>query len=68
MAIQQIFTRKARSSSTFTLVALCFALFTDTFVYGIIVPILPFLLMGHSNMASKDGNFNLCFHNLGTPV
>ncbi|KAF4765126.1 hypothetical protein HAV15_003972 [Penicillium sp. str.  len=54
MGIQQIFTKKARSSSTFILVALCFALFTDTFVYGIIVPILPFLLMGHGNMPSKD--------------
>ncbi|KAJ5528526.1 hypothetical protein N7527_001919 [Penicillium freii] len=54
MGIQQIFTRKSRSSSTFILVALCFALFTDTFVYGIIVPILPFLLLGHGNMPSKD--------------
>ncbi|KAJ5606824.1 hypothetical protein N7537_003443 [Penicillium hordei] len=54
MGVQQIFTKKMSSSSTFILVALCFALFTDTFVYGIIVPILPFLLMGHGNMASKD--------------
>ncbi|KAJ5890226.1 hypothetical protein N7504_011036 [Penicillium tannophilum] len=43
-----------RSSSTFMLVALCFALFTDTFVYGIIIPILPFLLIGHGNVGSED--------------
>ncbi|KAJ5423432.1 hypothetical protein N7491_008648 [Penicillium cf. griseofulvum] len=49
----QWFTTKTRSSSTFILVALCFALFTDTFIYGIIVPILPFLLLKH-DMAPRD--------------
>ncbi|CAG8048267.1 unnamed protein product [Penicillium nalgiovense] len=53
MGIQGTF-RKTRSSSTFILVVLCFALFTDTFVYGIIVPILPFLLISHGNTDSKD--------------
>ncbi|KAJ5814383.1 uncharacterized protein N7503_001133 [Penicillium pulvis] len=43
-----------RSSGNFMLVALCFALFTDTFVYGIIIPILPFLLIGHGNVGSGD--------------
>ncbi|KAJ6119103.1 hypothetical protein N7471_013054 [Penicillium samsonianum] len=54
MGVQKKFTSKTRSSSTFILVALCFALFTDTFIYGIIVPILPFLLMGPDNMALRD--------------
>ncbi|KAJ5457261.1 hypothetical protein N7530_012535 [Penicillium desertorum] len=54
MGVQNVFARRTRSSSTFILVALCFALFTDTFVYGIIVPILPFLLISHGNTDSKD--------------
>ncbi|CAP96180.1 Pc21g12830 [Penicillium rubens Wisconsin 54-1255] len=54
MGVQNVYARKTRSSSTFILVALCFALFTDTFVYGIIVPILPFLLISHGNTDSKD--------------
>ncbi|KAJ5556169.1 hypothetical protein N7494_000084 [Penicillium frequentans] len=53
MGVSKIFT-EWRSSSTFMLVALCFALFTDTFVYGIIIPILPFLLIGPGNVGSED--------------
>ncbi|KAJ6147277.1 hypothetical protein N7497_009259 [Penicillium chrysogenum] len=36
MGVQNVYARKTRSSSTFILVALCFALFTDTFIYGIV--------------------------------
>ncbi|KKY31468.1 putative mfs transporter [Diaporthe ampelina] len=33
-----------RSSSTFILVAVCIAIFTDILLYGIIVPVIPFAL------------------------
>ncbi|KAJ6103634.1 hypothetical protein N7486_003856 [Penicillium sp. IBT 16267x] len=47
MGVQKIFARERRSSRTFILVALCFALFT-------IIPILPFLLIGHGNVDSEN--------------
>ncbi|KAH7369645.1 putative MFS multidrug transporter [Rhexocercosporidium sp. MPI-PUGE-AT-0058] len=39
-----------RSSATFTLVAIITALFTDIFLYGFIVPILPFMLEDRLNL------------------
>ncbi|KAJ6107167.1 hypothetical protein N7523_008490 [Penicillium sp. IBT 18751x] len=37
--------RQMRSSDTFVVVAMSLATFTDTFIYGMIVPILPYLLI-----------------------
>ncbi|PVH87799.1 putative MFS multidrug transporter [Cadophora sp. DSE1049] len=39
-----------RSSATFTLVAIIMALFTDVFLYGFIVPILPYMLEDRLNL------------------
>ncbi|KAJ5646049.1 hypothetical protein N7490_002421, partial [Penicillium lividum] len=54
MGAKNMFSRKARSSDTFVLLAMCFALFTDTFVYGLIVPILPFLLMENGSVPTAS--------------
>jgi len=35
---------KYRSSQWFILVTVCIALFTDSFIYGVLVPVLPFIL------------------------
>lgn len=39
-----------RSSSTFIIVTVSTAIFTDIFVYGIVVPVLPFALEGRSGI------------------
>lgn len=41
---------KYRSSQWFILVTVCIALFTDSFVYGVLVPVLPFLLSDRSHV------------------
>lgn len=33
-----------RSSTTFVIVVVCVAVFTDIFLYGLIVPVMPFFL------------------------
>ena len=59
-----------RSTDTFVLIAMCFAIFTDTFLYGMvclllrtlgiiltqqIIPILPYLLIQKSGVFQEDG-------------
>ncbi|CAI7659143.1 unnamed protein product [Penicillium bialowiezense] len=46
--------REIRSSDRFTLVAMCFAIFTDTFIYGMIVPILPYLLLENGQISKEE--------------
>ncbi|CAG8411246.1 unnamed protein product [Penicillium salamii] len=46
--------REIRSSDKFILVAMCFAIFTDTFIYGMIVPILPYLLLQGGQISKGD--------------
>ncbi|CAG8012940.1 unnamed protein product [Penicillium salamii] len=46
--------REIRSSDKFILVAMCFAIFTDTFIYGMIVPILPYLLLQGGQVSKGD--------------
>lgn len=41
-----------RSSRTFIIVTVSTAIFTDIFVYGIIVPLLPFALKSRAGIAS----------------
>ncbi|KAI6837740.1 MFS general substrate transporter [Hortaea werneckii] len=43
---------KLRSSKTFIIVTVSTAVFTDMFVYGIVVPVLPFALTERSNIDS----------------
>ncbi|KAI6802253.1 MFS general substrate transporter [Hortaea werneckii] len=43
---------KLRSSKTFIIVTISTAVFTDIFVYGIVVPVLPFALTERSNVDS----------------
>ncbi|KAJ5148528.1 hypothetical protein N7448_000106 [Penicillium atrosanguineum] len=45
--------RRIRSSDTFVVVAMSLATFTDTFIYGMIVPILPYLLI-RDGKSSRD--------------
>ncbi|KAJ5986942.1 hypothetical protein N7451_011307 [Penicillium sp. IBT 35674x] len=46
--------RDVRTSSTFILVAMCLSSFTDTFVYGMIIPILPYLLISNNITSRND--------------
>ncbi|KAJ6191387.1 hypothetical protein N7519_001408 [Penicillium mononematosum] len=45
--------RELRASGGFVLVAMCLSTFTDNFVYSMVIPILPYLLM--NNITSSDG-------------
>ncbi|KAL8892689.1 MAG: hypothetical protein Q9205_000197 [Flavoplaca limonia] len=43
-----------RSSRRFILTTICVAIFTDIFLYGIIVPVVPFALTKRARVAEKD--------------
>ncbi|KAK2625777.1 hypothetical protein QTJ16_005089 [Diplocarpon rosae] len=43
-----------RSSKTFILVTICIAVFTDIFLYGIIVPVIPFALSSRANVPQSS--------------
>lgn len=43
-----------RSSKTFTLTVVCIAVFTDVFVYGLVVPVMPFALTQRLGVPEKD--------------
>ncbi|KAL8945913.1 MAG: hypothetical protein Q9222_007616 [Ikaeria aurantiellina] len=45
---------RIRSSNPFIIATLCLAFFTDDFVYGLIVPILPFALPERSGIHSEN--------------
>jgi hypothetical protein len=44
-----------RSSTWFIIISICVAVFTDLFLYGIIVPVLPFALHSRVGVAQRDG-------------
>jgi MFS family permease len=44
----------ARTSTAFITTTVAFAIFTDVFVYGIIVPVIPFALTQRAGIAEKD--------------
>ena len=43
-----------RSSNTFIIATICFATFTDLFLYGIIVPVIPFALLNRVHIPVED--------------
>lgn len=43
-----------RSSKLFILVTICTAVFTDIFLYGVIVPVIPFAISARANVAPDD--------------
>jgi len=43
-----------RSSKTFILVTICIAVFTDIFLYGIIVPVIPFALASRASVPQSS--------------
>ncbi|KAL8802789.1 MAG: hypothetical protein Q9200_006456 [Gallowayella weberi] len=45
---------KHRSSKGFILTTICVAIFTDIFLYGIIVPVVPFALTKRAGVAQRD--------------
>jgi MFS family permease len=45
---------KIRSSKTFILTTICIAVFTDIFLYGIIVPVIPFALSSRAGVAESS--------------
>ncbi|KAM3155412.1 hypothetical protein ABEW05_004041 [Botrytis cinerea] len=48
---------KARSSKAFIIAAVSVAIFTDTFLYGVIVPVLPFALTERASIAADKVQF-----------
>ncbi|KAF1986342.1 MFS general substrate transporter [Aulographum hederae CBS 113979] len=46
--------RKVRSSKAFVIVVVCVAVFTDIFLYGLIVPMLPFALAERVGLSGND--------------
>lgn len=49
-----MFARDFRASKTFTLIVVCIAVFTDVFVYGLVVPVMPFALTQRLDVAEED--------------
>ena len=45
---------KWRSSRFFIITVICFAIFTDIFLYGIIVPVIPFALLSRVHISQGD--------------
>lgn len=43
-----------RSSKTFIITTICFASFTDLFIYGVIVPVIPFALLDRVGIPEED--------------
>lgn len=43
-----------RSSNSFITTVICFAAFTDFFLYGIVVPVIPFALLTRVHVAEND--------------
>lgn len=46
-----------RSSTTFVIVVVCVAVFTDIFLYGLIVPVMPFLLSQRVGVPDHEVQF-----------
>ncbi|RAK95865.1 MFS transporter [Aspergillus ibericus CBS 121593] len=49
MSVQQL-----RSSTTFAVIVVCVAVFTDIFLYGLVVPMLPFALADRVGLSDAD--------------
>lgn len=47
-------THPFRSSKTFALIVVCVAVFTDVFVYGLVVPVMPFALTQRLGVPEED--------------
>ncbi len=45
---------KLRSSTTFILTTICLAVFTDIFLYAVIVPVIPFAIGARAGVADSD--------------
>ena len=52
---------KYRSSSLFIILTVCVAVFTDIFLYAVIVPVIPFALEVRVGVPSDNGIFSLHF-------
>jgi hypothetical protein len=47
-------TREFRSSKSFTLLVVCIAMFSDVFIYGLLIPVMPFALTDRLGVPEKD--------------
>jgi MFS family permease len=45
---------KYRSSKLFITSTVCFAIFTDIFLYGVVVPVIPFALTSRAHVPARD--------------
>lgn len=54
-----------RSSYLFILTTVSIAIFTDIFLYAVIVPVIPFALSVRVGVAEHDGE---CYENLFLPI
>ena len=49
-----MFAQKFRSSKAFVILVVSIAVFTDSFLYGLIVPILPFMLAQRCGVPEQE--------------
>jgi hypothetical protein len=49
-----LFTKEFRSSKSFTLLVVCIAVFSDVFIYGLMIPVMPFALTDRLGIPEKD--------------
>jgi hypothetical protein len=52
--LPKMLTREVRASKTFTLIVVCVAIFTDVFVYGLIIPVMPFALTSRLGVPEEN--------------
>ena len=46
--------QKLRASSPFAVIVVCVAVFTDIFLYGLVIPMLPFALADRVGLSDAD--------------
>jgi hypothetical protein len=52
--MSELLSRGVRASKTFTLIVVCVAIFTDVFVYGLVIPVMPFALTARLGVRDDD--------------
>lgn len=59
--------RNIRAHKTFVLVSCCLAVFTDVFFYGVLPPILPYVLPERAGVARDQCKMMSLLRSLGAP-
>lgn len=54
LSLRNMLVKQIRSSTTFAVIVVCVAVFTDIFLYGLVVPMLPFALAERVGLTDAD--------------